>query len=188
MSLHPPPPLSPPPRRRRRSAQYQAPPSSPTPPPLSTNNIAYSTVDKASAFESSNFFSEIPLQPIPRSSISADIKSSPILRSTGPGSGLIERGFMSGPIERSFISGPVENHFDYLQRFMVSEEHGWDFVGIYDGFNGPDATNFLLNNLYLNVHKELKGLLWCDKGESCEDMVDRSSFMSKSLDSKETDA
>ncbi|KAL6528703.1 hypothetical protein OROMI_029348 [Orobanche minor] len=247
--------------------------------PLSTNNIAYNTVDKASAFESSNFFSSIPLQPIPRRSISADIKSGPILRSTGPGSGPIERGFMSGPIERSFISGPMENHFDHLQRYrpkskkwclvknlkkmvsksfwrnttgneknntnnnntsglclsnsgnsstvtshnlssdmslidenddvgdtsfgsqnvqwaqgkagedrvhvVVSEEHGWVFVGIYDGFNGPDATDFLLNNLYLNVHKELKGLLWCDKGESCEDTVDRSSFMSKSLDSKE---
>ncbi|KAL6519428.1 hypothetical protein OROGR_018748 [Orobanche gracilis] len=247
--------------------------------PLSTNNIAYNTVDKAAAFESSNFFSSIPLQPIPRGSISADIKSGPILRSIGPGSGPIERGFMSGPIERSFISGPMENHFDQLQRYMpkstkwclvknlkkmvsesfwrnttgnvknntnnnnsgglclsnngnsstvtshtlssdmsltdenddvgdtsfgshnvqwaqgkagedrvhvvVSEEHGWVFFGIYDGFNGPDATDFLLNNLYSNVHKELKGLLWCDKGEPCEDTVDRSSFMSKSLNSKE---
>ncbi|KAL6998329.1 hypothetical protein U1Q18_008453 [Sarracenia purpurea var. burkii] len=49
---------------------------------------------------------------------------------------------------------------------VVSEEHGWVFVGIYDGFNGPDATDYLLNNLYSNVHKELKGLLWNDKSES----------------------
>ncbi|KAL4587718.1 hypothetical protein LXL04_000592 [Taraxacum kok-saghyz] len=46
---------------------------------------------------------------------------------------------------------------------VVSEEHGWVFVGIYDGFNGPDAPDFLLSNLYQSVHKELKGLLWDDK-------------------------
>ncbi|KAL6979195.1 putative protein phosphatase 2C 4 [Sarracenia purpurea var. burkii] len=48
---------------------------------------------------------------------------------------------------------------------VVSEEHGWVFVGIYDGFNGPDAPDYLLSNLYPNVHKELKGLLWDDKIE-----------------------
>lgn len=68
---------------------------------------------------------------------------------------------------------------------VISEEHGWVFVGIYDGFNGPDATDFLLNNLYSNVYKELKGLLWCDKSESCENRLNNSAFMSKSLDSKE---
>lgn len=68
---------------------------------------------------------------------------------------------------------------------VVSEEHGWVFVGIYDGFNGPDATDFLLTNLYSNVSKELKGLLWSDKSDSCENTVTSSSFMSKSLDSKE---
>ncbi|XP_047941989.1 probable protein phosphatase 2C 4 [Salvia hispanica] len=45
---------------------------------------------------------------------------------------------------------------------VVSEEHGWMFVGIYDGFNGPDAPDYLLSNLYAAVHKELKGLLWDD--------------------------
>ncbi|KAK8536151.1 hypothetical protein V6N13_009529 [Hibiscus sabdariffa] len=45
---------------------------------------------------------------------------------------------------------------------VVSEERGWVFVGIYDGFNGPDAPDFLLSNLYSNVRKELKGLLWDD--------------------------
>ena len=45
---------------------------------------------------------------------------------------------------------------------VVSEEHGWVFVGIYDGFNGPDAPDYLLSNLYSFVHKELKGLLWDD--------------------------
>ncbi|XP_042429885.1 probable protein phosphatase 2C 4 [Zingiber officinale] len=46
---------------------------------------------------------------------------------------------------------------------VVSEEHGWLFVGIYDGFNGPDATDYLLSNLYFAVHRELKGLLWDDQ-------------------------
>ncbi|GAB2274362.1 Probable protein phosphatase 2C 4 [Dionaea muscipula] len=49
---------------------------------------------------------------------------------------------------------------------VVSEEHGWVFVGIYDGFNGPDATDFLLSNLYPAVHEELKGLLWDDRFDS----------------------
>ncbi|XP_051131360.1 probable protein phosphatase 2C 4 [Andrographis paniculata] len=254
--------------------------------PLSTDAFAYSSstsLDKASAFESSNFFSSIPLQPIPRYSIDT-VKSGPILRNPVPGSGPIERGFLSGPIERSFISGPLDNQMDQLQRYkpkskkrafvknfkkaiyrsfwsfskemnrdekqhhhhhsnnnnivnvavsgsnsgysstitsnnlssemsldenddvgnesfgsqnlqwaqgkagedrvhiVISEEHGWVFVGIYDGFNGPDATDFLLNNLYSNVAKELKGLLWCDKAESCETTINT---CSKSLDSKE---
>ncbi|PIA39105.1 hypothetical protein AQUCO_02700349v1 [Aquilegia coerulea] len=49
---------------------------------------------------------------------------------------------------------------------VISEEHGWVFVGIYDGFNGPDAPDFLLSNLYPAVQKELKGLLWDDKCDS----------------------
>ncbi|CAK7333859.1 unnamed protein product [Dovyalis caffra] len=49
---------------------------------------------------------------------------------------------------------------------VISEEHGWIFVGIYDGFNGPDAPDYLLSNLYISIHKELKGLLWNDKVES----------------------
>ncbi|OAY83455.1 putative protein phosphatase 2C 4 [Ananas comosus] len=39
---------------------------------------------------------------------------------------------------------------------------GWVFVGIYDGFNGPDATDYLLSHLYTAVHRELRGLLWDD--------------------------
>ncbi|XP_008802747.1 probable protein phosphatase 2C 4 [Phoenix dactylifera] len=46
---------------------------------------------------------------------------------------------------------------------VVSEEHEWVFVGIYDGFNGPDATDYLLSNLYYAVQRELKGLLWEDR-------------------------
>ncbi|KAJ4845446.1 putative protein phosphatase 2C 4 [Turnera subulata] len=51
---------------------------------------------------------------------------------------------------------------------VVSEEHGWVFVGIYDGFNGPDAPDFLLSNLYSAVHAELKGLLWDDGNNKFE--------------------
>uniref|UniRef100_A0A0E0KXP0 protein-serine/threonine phosphatase n=1 Tax=Oryza punctata TaxID=4537 RepID=A0A0E0KXP0_ORYPU len=42
---------------------------------------------------------------------------------------------------------------------VVSEEHGWMFVGIYDGFNGPDATDYLADNLYAAVCRELNGVL-----------------------------
>ncbi|KDP35629.1 hypothetical protein JCGZ_09067 [Jatropha curcas] len=49
---------------------------------------------------------------------------------------------------------------------VISEENGWVFVGIYDGFNGPDAPDYLLSNLYNNVNEELKGLLWNEKSES----------------------
>lgn len=50
---------------------------------------------------------------------------------------------------------------------VISEEHGWLFVGIYDGFNGPDATDYLLCNLYSAVQQEVKGLLWVeDKKDS----------------------
>ncbi|KAI3453444.1 hypothetical protein Pfo_010107 [Paulownia fortunei] len=43
---------------------------------------------------------------------------------------------------------------------VVSEELGWLFVGIYDGFNGPDAPEFLMSHLYKAMHNELEGLFW----------------------------
>ncbi|KAL8150564.1 hypothetical protein V2J09_020372 [Rumex salicifolius] len=46
---------------------------------------------------------------------------------------------------------------------VVSEENGWLFVGIYDGFNGPDAPEFLMSHLYRAVYSELKGLFWDSK-------------------------
>ena len=42
---------------------------------------------------------------------------------------------------------------------ILSEENGWLFVGIYDGFSGPDPPDYLLNNLYTAVLKELKGFI-----------------------------
>ncbi|KAL2328751.1 hypothetical protein Fmac_022178 [Flemingia macrophylla] len=254
--------------------------------PLSTAFVdlySYGCIDRAAAFESSTSFASLPLQPIPRS-------SGPFSGSLGagfPGSGPLERGFMSGPIERGFMSGPIDrglfsgpmereasgNGSDQFQRsfshgglglgfrfrtrkgrwisvlqraisktlsrgqssivapikgvvvkepdwmvaaaaaaadkhhnenlsvnlssegsledddsmesqnlqwaqgkagedrvhVVVSEEHGWVFVGIYDGFSGPDAPDYLLSNLYNSVHKELKGLLWDDGSASKED-------------------
>lgn len=43
---------------------------------------------------------------------------------------------------------------------VLSEEQGWLFIGIYDGFSGPDAPDFLMSHLYRAVDKELEGLLW----------------------------
>ncbi|EPS60853.1 hypothetical protein M569_13948, partial [Genlisea aurea] len=86
--------------------------------PLSTEVFSAATLDKPSAFESSKFFSSIPLQPIPRNSVPT-VNSGPILRNpTQQSSGPIERVFLSGPIERSFISGPLDNQIDQLQRYI----------------------------------------------------------------------
>ncbi|KAF3330513.1 hypothetical protein FCM35_KLT03867 [Carex littledalei] len=43
---------------------------------------------------------------------------------------------------------------------VYSEEHQLLFVGIYDGFNGPDAPDFLLANLYQDILFELEGIQW----------------------------
>ncbi|KAF5744611.1 protein phosphatase 2C 23 [Tripterygium wilfordii] len=236
--------------------------------PLSTSLVdpyACNTFERAAAFESSNSFASIPLQPIPRNLINSGPISANYVGI--PGSCPLERGFMSGPIERGFTSGPLDRGFSgplekrfagqfqrsfshggmafrprsrrgslirVLQRaiskkinrgnnsivapimggvkesdgifsfdkhdenltissinlssegslededslenqnlqwaqgkagedrvhVVVSEESGWVFVGIYDGFNGPDAPDYLLSNLYAAVRKELKGLLW----------------------------
>ncbi|RLN40309.1 hypothetical protein C2845_PM01G24470 [Panicum miliaceum] len=58
---------------------------------------------------------------------------------------------------------------------VVSEERGWVFVGIYDGFNGPDATDFLVSHLYAAVHRELRGLLWdqCEQEEQNDQHPDQ---------------
>ncbi|KAJ6853786.1 protein phosphatase 2C 32 [Iris pallida] len=63
---------------------------------------------------------------------------------------------------------------------VLSEEHGWLYIGIYDGFSGPDAPDFLMSNLYKAVDKELEGLLW-----DFEDKPQKSSPTSGRL---ETDA
>lgn len=53
---------------------------------------------------------------------------------------------------------------------VLSEEQGWLFIGIYDGFSGPDAPDFLMSNLYKAIDKELEGLLWVyeESSERCD--------------------
>ncbi|MCD9561509.1 hypothetical protein HAX54_020670 [Datura stramonium] len=58
---------------------------------------------------------------------------------------------------------------------VVSEEHGWLFVGIYDGFNGPDAPEFLMSNLYKAMYRELEGLFW-DSEETSNQEADNASL------------
>ncbi|KAF2321920.1 hypothetical protein GH714_004557 [Hevea brasiliensis] len=230
--------------------------------PLSTAFIdpyVYNSIDRAAAFESSTSFSSIALQPIPRNFVGS-INSGPLTGNSGllPGSGPLERGFMSGPIERGFMSDQIDEEVtdsspekaisktlsrgqnsmvtpikgvikepdwimnpekqhnenltvnsinlssdgnleddDYLEsqnlqwaqgkagedrvHVVVSEEHGWVFVGIYDGFNGPDATDYLSSNLYSAVHKEVKGLLWDDKFESAKISAPASSLFDQKI-------
>ncbi|KAK1293984.1 Protein phosphatase 2C 32 [Acorus calamus] len=54
---------------------------------------------------------------------------------------------------------------------VLSEEQGWLFVGIYDGFSGPDAPDFLMSNLYRAIDKELEGLLWDYEDKPQEDLL-----------------
>ncbi|KAJ6946844.1 protein phosphatase 2C 29-like [Populus alba x Populus x berolinensis] len=62
---------------------------------------------------------------------------------------------------------------------VVSEEHGWLFVGVYDGFNGPDAPEFLMGNLYRAVFNELQGLFWEVAGEEPQETIHAEGIESK---------
>ncbi|CAN6486366.1 unnamed protein product [Victoria cruziana] len=59
---------------------------------------------------------------------------------------------------------------------VVSEDNRWLFVGIYDGFNGPDATDFLMSNLYKAIFEELEGVFWDireDSSSNCAEFCER---------------
>ncbi|KAK8936138.1 putative protein phosphatase 2C 23 [Platanthera zijinensis] len=45
---------------------------------------------------------------------------------------------------------------------VLSKKPNFLFAGIYDGFNGPDATDYLLSNLFHAVRNELKGFFEMD--------------------------
>ncbi|KAK1618966.1 hypothetical protein QYE76_024483 [Lolium multiflorum] len=45
---------------------------------------------------------------------------------------------------------------------VVSEDQRWLFVGIYDGFNGPEAPDFLVASLYRFLLRELRGIFYHD--------------------------
>ncbi|KAL9997380.1 putative protein-serine/threonine phosphatase [Helianthus debilis subsp. tardiflorus] len=140
---------------------------------------SYNTIDKASTFESSTSFSSTALQPQPRNSINS-----------GPLNGFSVSSVNLSSEDSLFdedgecLNGNKSQNLQWAQgkagedivHVVVSEENGWVFVGVYDGFNGPDAPDFLLSNLYAAVHKELKGLLWDD------DQVDSSDSVKQSLD------
>ncbi|XP_002519843.2 protein phosphatase 2C 29 [Ricinus communis] len=62
---------------------------------------------------------------------------------------------------------------------VVSEEQGWLFVGIYDGFNGPDAPEFLMGNLYRAVYDQLQGLFWQDEDTAIVEKLDDAEIVAK---------
>lgn len=73
---------------------------------------------------------------------------------------------------------------------VISEDYGWVFVGIYDGFNGPDATDYLLNNLFPAIHNELKELLQKSESEKNGEPLSHSDVLmalSKALRKTEDD-
>ncbi|XP_058761141.1 probable protein phosphatase 2C 23 [Vicia villosa] len=59
---------------------------------------------------------------------------------------------------------------------ILCEDHGWIYVGIYDGFTGPDATDFLLKNMFGVVHDELKGFL-CNRNGHNEESFSHSDVL-----------
>ncbi|KAE8700959.1 Protein phosphatase 2C 32 [Hibiscus syriacus] len=82
--------------------------------------------------------------------------------------------FQSEPSRNCFEGGPSEGEYGNSRNLqwahgkagedrvhvVLSEEQGWLFIGIYDGFSGPDAPDFLMRHLYVAIDKELEGLLW----------------------------
>ncbi|XP_073008052.1 probable protein phosphatase 2C 39 [Typha latifolia] len=61
---------------------------------------------------------------------------------------------------------------------VCSEKNGWLFCGVYDGFNGRDAADFLAGTLYDNISFYLYLLEWRikqqkDSNGSCENMQDK---------------
>ncbi|XP_037496172.1 protein phosphatase 2C 32 isoform X2 [Jatropha curcas] len=55
---------------------------------------------------------------------------------------------------------------------VLSEEQGWLFIGIYDGFSGPDAPDFLMSHLYKAIDRELEGVLWDYEDKSVNDQIE----------------
>uniref|UniRef100_A0A6M2EKM9 PPM-type phosphatase domain-containing protein n=1 Tax=Populus davidiana TaxID=266767 RepID=A0A6M2EKM9_9ROSI len=54
---------------------------------------------------------------------------------------------------------------------VLCDEQGWLFIGIYDGFSGPDAPDFLMSHLYRAIDRELEGLLWDYEQKSSKDPI-----------------
>ncbi|CAA6669679.1 unnamed protein product [Spirodela intermedia] len=60
--------------------------------------------------------------------------------------------------QRSFMQWGHSKAGEDRVHVVVSEEHRWLFVGIYDGFNGSDTAEFLVASLYRSLSNQLEGL------------------------------
>lgn len=65
---------------------------------------------------------------------------------------------------------------------VLSEEQGWLFIGIYDGFSGPDAPDFLMSHLYRAIDKELEGLLWDYEEKSLDNQLQLDSLQNRNVE------
>ncbi|KAK1270471.1 putative protein phosphatase 2C 23 [Acorus gramineus] len=92
-----------------------------------------------------------------QNSIVAPIKASSVPSQTEAAAAVGVSGMIDGCDSLQWAQGKAGEDRVHV---VLSEDHGWVFVGIYDGFNGPDAPDYLLSNLYSAVHSEVKGLLW----------------------------
>ncbi|KAI4338417.1 hypothetical protein MLD38_023481 [Melastoma candidum] len=82
--------------------------------------------------------------------------------------------FARGGLEEENVEWASGKAGEDRVQVVVSEEQGWLFAGIYDGFNGPDAPEFLMDRLYRAVYLELQGLFWEDVSECGNDRSDGS--------------
>ncbi|CAH9102018.1 unnamed protein product [Cuscuta europaea] len=64
---------------------------------------------------------------------------------------------------------------------VLSEENGWLFCGIYDGFNGRDAADFLAGTLYEKVRDYLN-VLDFELEESVDETLDKQSIGHSSME------
>ncbi|KAM0924278.1 hypothetical protein ACQ4PT_004921 [Festuca glaucescens] len=75
------------------------------------------------------------------------------------------------PLTAPPLRNPDDNAHDGVQwahgragedrvHVVVSEDQRWLFVGIYDGFNGPEAPDFLVASLYRFLLRELRGIFY----------------------------
>nr|GMD94683.1 probable protein phosphatase 2C 4 [Ipomoea batatas] len=130
-------------------------------------------MEKAAAFESSPFFSSIPLQPIPRSSISS-VRSGPVpgisrFKPKSKKSKLVRnfKKLMSNPL---YKFGPRDSNPNGSHSNGLSSEGSLVYDEDEEGIEALMAQNVQwaqgkagedrLQNLYTNVFKELKGVLW----------------------------
>lgn len=58
---------------------------------------------------------------------------------------------------------------------VCSEENGWLFCGVYDGFNGRDAADFLAGTLYETIGLYLNMLQWPSKESEICDLFEKGS-------------